>query len=345
MSKQFDLRQLRYFVVVAEELNFRRAAERLFISQPPLSRQIGELEKILGVRLLERDTTSVKLTPAGAIALKRAKKLLADADGFVNALDQARAKSVHTLRIAASIAIPVSKQKALQDAWKIALGTDAIEVEFGESKKLQPRVRQRQFDFALLGGPGDFRGLESEVIQTLPLVVAMAHHHPAAKKKVVALRDMQGTPLFWFPRTYNPSYYGHCARAFEQIGFTPNYIYVAPGQLATLERISHGEGFSLLTTAQTEVSINGVTQRPLKEGPMLGVSLVAAWPADPDHHGKEALARKFVVAARRTLRQTESAIGTCPEGQYPCGVPGACLGEAHGYWLSSQYLVKNKTPR
>lgn len=301
MSKQFDLRQLRYFVVVAEELNFRRAAERLFISQPPLSRQIGELEKILGVRLLERDTTGVKLTPAGAVAFKRAKKLLADADAFIDVLEQARKKSARTLRIAASIAIPVSKQKALQAAWKAALGSDQIEVEFGESKKLQPRVRQRQFDFALLGGPGDFRGLESEVIQTLPLVVTMAHHHPAAKKRRVAMRDMQGTPLFWFPRTYNPAYYAHCARMFEQIGFTPDYLYVAPGQLTTMERIAMGDGFSLLTTAQTEMKIDGVVHRPLKEGAMLGVSLVAAWPADADHPGKEKRARQFVAAARRVL--------------------------------------------
>ncbi len=301
MSSQFDLRQLRYFVVVAEELNFRRAAERLFISQPPLSRQIRELEAVLGVQLLERDTTSVRLTPAGTVALKRAKKLLADADGLLSAMETVRKTSAATIRIAASIAIPVSKQKALQDAWKVALDTDAIEIEFGESKKLQPRVRQHQFDFALLGGPGDFRGLESEVIQTFPLVVAMAHHHPAAKKKQVALRDMQGTPLFWFPRTYNPPYYNHCARAFEQIGFTPDYVYVAPGQLTTLERISHGEGFSLLTTAQTEVSINGVTQRPLKEGPLLGVSLIAAWPVDPDDPNKAKRAKRFAAASKRVL--------------------------------------------
>lgn len=301
MSKQFDLRQLRYFVVVAEELNFRRAAERLFISQPPLSRQIGELEKILGVRLLERDTTSVKLTAAGAVALKRAKKLLADADGLAAAIKQARMKSVRTPRIAASIAIPVSKQKALQDAWRVALGSDAIKVEFGESKKLQPRVRQRQFDYALLGGPGDFRGLQSEVIQTLPLVVTMSQHHPAAKKRVVALRDMQGTPLFWFPRTYNPAYYNHCARAFEQIGFTPDYLYVAPGQLTTMERIAIGDGFSLMTTAQIEMKIDGVVHRPLKEGAMLGVSLIAAWPDDSSDPDKARQARQFVAAAKRVL--------------------------------------------
>jgi len=118
----------------------------------------------------------------------------------------------------------------------------------------------------------------------------------------VALRDMQGTPLFWFPRTYNPAYFNHCARAFEQIGFTPQYLYVAPGQLTTLERISHGEGFSLLTVAQTEMKIDGLVHRPLQEGAMLGVSLVATWPADPDDAGKARLARRFVTACRQVLQ-------------------------------------------
>src|SRR5262249_58415041 len=82
MNPRFDLRHLRYFVAVADELSFRRAAERLHISQPPLSRQIRELEARLGLQLLERDTRTVKLTPAGEAALKRARKILADVESF-----------------------------------------------------------------------------------------------------------------------------------------------------------------------------------------------------------------------------------------------------------------------
>ncbi len=300
MRSKLDLRHLRYFVVVAEELNFRRAAERLFISQPPLSRQIRELETILGTTLLERDTTRVQLTAAGRLALRRAKKLLAEADDFVKAIEQARL-SARPLRIAASIAIPVTRQQELRDAWQAALGVDELTVEYGESKKLQPRVRQRQSDFALLGGPGDFRGLQSEEVQNFPLVVTMAADHPAASKRVVRLMDMQGTRLFWFPRAYNPAYFEHCAEAFEQVGFVPDYIPVAPGQLATLERIKHGEGFSLLTTAQVDMKIDGVVHRPLKEGARLGVSLHAVWhddPADPAHARR---VRAFVAATRRVL--------------------------------------------
>ncbi len=313
MSAKFDLRQLRYFVVVAEELNFRRAAERLFISQPPLSRQIRELETILDVQLLERDTTRVVLTPAGKLAFHRARKLLAEADELVAAMKSAADQQASRIRIAASIAIPVSKQAELLAAWRKALGTDAIEVEFGESKKLQPRVRQHQFDLALLGGPGDFRGLESVEVQHFPLVAVFAAGHPAARKRTVALRDLQGTPLFWFPRTYNPAYFAHCARVFEQCDFVPRFIFVAPGQLATLERIKHGEGFSLLTTAQVEMKVDGVVHRPLKEGRLLGVSQQAVWQASGDPV-RQRQAQRFVAASRKVLaaKQQADAVAFAP---------------------------------
>ncbi len=301
MSGSFDLRHLRYFVVVAEELNFRRAAERLFISQPPLSRQIRELEQILGTTLLQRDTTRVQLTAAGKIALARAQRLLAEADDLVAAVKHARTAANRPLRIAASIAIPVSKQKELREAWQAALGADSLEVEFGESKKLQPRVRQRQFEFALLGGPGDFSGLESAELQSFPLVVTVAKSHAPAGKAAVRLKDMQGLPLFWFPRSYNPVYYDHCARVFDKARFAPEYIHVAPGQLATLERIRQGEGFSLLTTAQIEMKFDGVVHRALREGAALAVSLHAVWHADASDPARAVQVRKLVAASRKVL--------------------------------------------
>jgi DNA-binding transcriptional LysR family regulator len=301
---RFDLRHLRYFVAVAEELNFRRAAERLFISQPPLSRQVSELETILGVRLFERDTTGVKLTPAGELALKRARKLLADADHLIDEMRRARSRTETMVRIAASTAVPVSSQKALAAAWKKALGTDTLKIEYGESKKLQPRLRRGEFDLALLGGPSDFSGLETDTVKHYPLVAAMAADHPAARRKNVSLSDLAGTRLFWFPRTYNPGYYDHCAAIFARSGFQPDYLYVEPGQLVTLDRISHGEGFSLLTTVQAAMTNKNVAVRPLKEGKALGIVLVATWLDREGDKVHTARAKKFAAAARRTLEHT-----------------------------------------
>lgn len=305
MNLRFELRHLRYFVAVAEELNFRRAAERLFISQPPLSRQIRELESALGVRLLARDTSTVRLTPAGEAAYRDAKKLLAEAEAFGERMEALRQEASSSVRVAASVAIPIAKHKPLEAAWRQSLDVANLQIEFAESKKLLPQLRQGQFDLGLLGGPADFRGLEHELVQTLPLVVTLSQDHPAAKRRSVSLKDMQGTPLFWFQRGYNPDYFDHCAAEFDRIGFRPEYVYVAPGQLVTLERISHGEGFSLLSIAQTEMKIRGVVHRPLKEGRALGISLIAAWRAgaDPDHAAR---AQRFVAATRKVLGVTRA---------------------------------------
>src|SRR5258706_12078023 len=98
MNARFDLRQLRYFVAVAEELSFRRAAERLHISLPPLSRQIRSLETRLGLRLFERDTRTVALTAAGGRALKMARRIFADVGEFGAELAASRGPTDRRLR-------------------------------------------------------------------------------------------------------------------------------------------------------------------------------------------------------------------------------------------------------
>jgi DNA-binding transcriptional LysR family regulator len=134
MRIPFEFRHLYYFVAVAEELNFRRAAERLSISQPPLSRQIREFEAIVGARLLERSTTAVKLTPAGELALRRARQLLAEADVFSCGLHEADRLGARP-RVALSVAIPATNHPALISGWKAALDAESVQLETGETKR------------------------------------------------------------------------------------------------------------------------------------------------------------------------------------------------------------------
>ncbi len=301
MSKRFELRHLQYFVAVAEELNFRRAAERLYISQPPLSRQIRDLETILGTRLFERSTNNVQLTAAGLVAYKHAKKLLVDAQELALEMSKTSTRTISTIRIAATIAIPIAKRKLLETEWKKTMGIDALEVEYEESKQLLPRVRQKQFDFALVGGPGDFNGLEYEVIQVLPVVAVIANNHPVANKRMLSLSDFAETTLFWFPRSYNPSYFEFCAKIFDKIGYRPNYCYIPPNDLRAFERIRRGEGFALMTKAQLEMKITGLVHRPLKEGKLLGISLLAAWTCESGDEVKAEQAKRFVAASKKAL--------------------------------------------
>lgn len=312
MSARFDLRQLRYFVAVAEELNFRRAAERLFISQPPLSRQIRELERALGIELFARDTTMVKLTAAGEDALRRARRLIADAEALD--MDRLAAKEQKMVRIAATVAIPVSMHKRLAAGWKKVFGATPLQIEAGESKTLMMRLRRRrrELDFALTGAPADLSPFESEIVHTVPLFAALARNHPAAAGKTVALRDLGDTPFFWLPRNYNPGYYDQCARVFAQAGFKPRYVLVHPGQLHTLERIAHGEGCTLLSASQIENGVKGLVYRKLREGDALGIRIAAVWHRvlqdNAQDNAQDQLGVRFAAAAHRALAaRTRSA--------------------------------------
>jgi DNA-binding transcriptional LysR family regulator len=306
MSGHIELRHLRYFVAVAEELNFRRAAERLFISQPALSRQIRELEDLAGARLLDRDTANVRLTPAGQQALLRARRVLQAAGQFSEGLGDVTATPNRRVRVAVSIAISPTRLPRLESGWQRLFGKDAVQVEPGESKLLLPRLLRGELDFALLGAPNDFGTLETAVVSTVPVVITLPADHPAARRKLVALKDVTGLPLFWFPRKFNPPYYDHCANVFAAVGFKPKVINVPPGQLSTLERIREGEGFALLTTAQAQMNIKGVAYRPLKEGMRLGISVVAAWKPDAHQPGQKERAAQFAAVARKVLSDTQN---------------------------------------
>lgn len=184
-----ESRPLSYFVAVAEELNFARAAERLGISPPPLSRAIRRLEADLGVTLLERTTHSVTLTPAGTVLLAEARI----------ALDALRAAARRAQRAASPEPKLVLAVKADGDAGLLepilarhAADPAAVPVAVRLCAwHEQPRLlRQGEADVALVHEPFDHTGLDSEALVAEPRVVALAATHPLAGKDQVALADL-----------------------------------------------------------------------------------------------------------------------------------------------------------
>ncbi|MEU6372682.1 LysR family transcriptional regulator [Streptomyces sp. NPDC046909] len=184
-----DSRLLRYFVAVAEELNFARAAERLAISPPPLSRAIRQLERELGVTLLERTTHSVRLTPAGRVLLDEAR----------GALDALQAAGRRAQRAAATDPKLVLAVKADGDGGllepilaRYATEPDALPVVVRLSGWLeQPRLlRQGEADAALVYAPYDRTGLDAEILAAEPRVAALAADHPLAAREHLSLADL-----------------------------------------------------------------------------------------------------------------------------------------------------------
>lgn len=301
MAFAFDLRQLRYFVTVAECGSFRAAADQLHISQPPLSRQVADLERSLGVRLLDRGAAGVSLTAEGRTALARAEAILRDAEALAGAFKSGRVATGGRLRIGIALAVTVSDRLFLKRAWSKAFPEIAFEIVPGPSRDLIPSLKAARLDFALVGLPGNTTGLETRPVQLSKLVAALPARHPLARRRHVSLLDVTDLPFFWNPRSFNPAYYDFCQRHFRSIGFRPQVITVEPGQIQTLVRIAAGEGWTIPNGATLSARVKGITYRPLVEGEALGIRVVAAW---RQSHPDERFERLAAIAARELHERT-----------------------------------------
>ena len=182
MNRSIDLRQLRYFVAVAEELNFRRAAERLHITQPPLSRQVAELEAALGVPLLERTTKSVQLTPAGQAALQEFRALLAAFDAAMERVAQTQAAPKRRLRLGMVYWSDLAGLAAFEEALlatRLATGVDVISLATHES---MAALKRGELDAALVTGPLDTEGLAHRTVGRERHAAFVPQSHPLASQ-------------------------------------------------------------------------------------------------------------------------------------------------------------------
>jgi DNA-binding transcriptional LysR family regulator len=287
MAARFDLRHLRYFLAVAEEGSFRRAAERLHLSQPPLSRQVRELEDVLGAQLFVRSSEGIRLTAAGEALQPLAASLIADAEALPAAIAAARPRVPPAIGV--TVAVQPQVVAALERAWRRVV--PGAEVRTGHSPALLDDLRASRLALALVGLPGDTEGLAVEILATEPLVAVVPRAHPAARRSVVSLQDFAALPLFWWRRAHNPAYFDHARRVFRSIGYRPKLVYVEPGQYLTLERISRGEGITLLNARRERIAMDGVAYRRFRQSEPLAIQVAAAWRPVQDDGLQRALAR------------------------------------------------------
>ncbi|MCL9761684.1 LysR family transcriptional regulator [Frankia sp. AiPa1] len=189
-----EVRELRYFVAVAEELHFGRAAERLGMAQPPLSRAIRELERRLGVPLLERTTRRVALTPAGLVLLRDARIAL---DAVTAATRRARhaGQPIAPLRLALKADYDAGLLPAVLAAYHQDAAAVPVELALGGRGEQERALREGRADVAMLPEPGDHRGLDVEPLLTEPRLVALAASDPLAARHDLCLADLHGRLL------------------------------------------------------------------------------------------------------------------------------------------------------
>ncbi|GLW35485.1 LysR family transcriptional regulator [Actinoplanes regularis] len=189
-----EVRQLRYFVAVAEELHFGRAAERIGMAQPPLSRAIRELERQLGVRLLERTTRQVTLTPAGRVLLRDARTAL-DAVAAADRRARNAGRPAPALRLAFKPDYDAGLLPRMLAEYQQDPAAAPVELLMGGRGEQVPALWDGRADVAILPMPFDERGLDFEPLLTEPRLVALAADDPLAARTGLDLADLAGRVL------------------------------------------------------------------------------------------------------------------------------------------------------
>jgi DNA-binding transcriptional LysR family regulator len=214
-------RHLRYFIAVAEELNFSRAADRLHMAQPPLSTAIRQLERQLGVQLLLRTTRHVALTDAGQVFLFGAQRVLESLDLAVDATRRVAVGQLGTLRVAFSAAARFETLPAIGRAFRRSHPDVAVVTEEMSNAQMGPALRTGLVDVAVALCPELSADLGCEVVRRERIVALVPRRHPLAGGVGIALGDLAADPFLLPPRRAAPRLHDTLIEVCRRSGFQP----------------------------------------------------------------------------------------------------------------------------
>jgi len=271
-----ELRHLRYFVVVAEELHFRRAAERLHMSQPPLSQQIRALEEEVGATLLLRNQRKVELTAAGAAFLVRAREILDSVEDA--ALEARRVQRGEVGRLAIGFVgsamysfVPDLLRRFRDQYPDIVLRLH----ELGTTDQLR-QLQNGRLDVGFVRLPVARPELHVETVLIEEMVAALPDLHPLAARPRLRLEDLEGQPLVLLTRSGAPGVRAALAPAIDVLGGEEVITQEVAEMQTVIGLVAAGAGISIVPGSVRALQRQGVTYRPLDDGAP-AVKLEMAW--------------------------------------------------------------------
>jgi DNA-binding transcriptional LysR family regulator len=301
-----ELRHLRYFVAVAEELNFTRAAARLGISQPPLSLQIRQLEKEFGTPLFYRRARSIELTDAGKLLLEEARVILKQVEAAENGVRRRARGETGRLVVGSAGATyfhPVIPEIIREYGMRypdIILAPQA-----SNTSLLVARLRAGHVDVALIRPPiSDAEGLVIVPLVDEETVVILPNGHRLSKLASVPLAALAKDVFVLYPRTLNPGNYDAVIAACRRAGFNPTLGQEAPQIVSVIPLVAAGLGISVVPRSTARILSDEVCYRPI-EGAAPRAEICLAY----CRLGSSRAAQNFVAVARRVIQNAAQGQG------------------------------------
>ncbi len=297
-----ELRHLRYFVTVASELHVGRAAQRLFISQPALSQQLRSLEDELALKLLERNSRGVRLTPEGEAFLVEAKAVVQQADRAVEVARALAEGATGHVRLSYVLTMPGGLPERIVREYQRRYPGVEVSADSGSTAQNVERLRSGELDVAFVHTPFENADDLGRVeIATEPLVVGLPSVHPLSRHRRVRREQLIGVPLVYVPRRSSPGVYDSIlAQVYDSR--TPDTVRTEPTMERVLVAVAEGVGVTVLLEERAAMLRRpGVTFRRLAD-PEPTVALAVALRQRPP-----LAARRFVELAQELGRQPRLA--------------------------------------
>lgn len=288
-----EIRQLNLFVAVAEELHFGRAANRMHMAQPPLSQQIRQLEKELGVDLFVRTTRSVTLTSAGEALLMQAKKVLSAVTEAELAAKAGGSGEFGRVRV--GFAGAATRHLLPKLAREVKSRHPNIELVLQGNlyaNAAQEALAQGQIDFGFVRLPFNVPGLSYRAIEEETLLCLLPADHELAAKKAIAVADLQDQPFVTFPRDAGSTLRSITNKVCWDAGFNPKVVQEAPDSYTIHAMVAAGQGVSIALSSTANINQPGVLYLPLL-GQLPRLQTAVAWSAE---NQSSALAAVIAVA-------------------------------------------------
>jgi DNA-binding transcriptional LysR family regulator len=302
-----ELRHLRYFLAVAEERHFGRAAERLGMAQPPLSKAIQALERELGTQLFRRVPRHLELTDAGQVFLEEARTILARTEHAVRSAERAGRGELGKICVGFTPAASFNAfVPATIRAFRQTYPDVSMDLREADTTALCRALSAGNVDVAFIRPPAvDFADLRVDELFDEDMLVALPTGHRLASSVMVPLAALAGEPFILYPRWLAPSMYDAVLAACCKAGFVPDIAQEAPQVAAAINLVAAGFGVSIVPASMQQIHGDGVVYRPLL-GTMLRAPLSLASRRDE----RSAAVRNFIALARNAVSKRQTTLAS-----------------------------------